>query len=617
MKNVIFKHVSIKNFLSVGDDPIDIKFEPGIHIITGVNRDKEDSKNGVGKSTISDAIFFAIFGSPLRPIKKDVITNWINKKECSVTISFDVINDGVTSEYILLRSLNPSRTQLIKNGEDVSRTIGKTNETIHEILGTTSDMFEQSVIMCLNQHEPFLAKTPAVKRKFIEDIFKIEIFGRMTQYMRNDFNETKRLCDTEKEKAADLQANIQVYKRQQADQAEKRKHRLNDLEGRKASILEEISHTKTKREEALAKTVSTEGATKEQLQQQIVDLRAKEKEVIELDKQYAKVSATNQTTVVNLKSRISELERLTDGVCAYCKQPFSAANIQEKQDLISKFKTQIAECDKALIETESKSVAIQKAKENIEDLITEISQKKRAIEMQESEISKLDSEIRQHEGWLAQVEKDIESANKDTDSFESVISELTARFTTLSETVAVYENKLSIIDTSKFIVSDEGVKNFIVKKMLKMLNGRLNYYLKELDANCSCSFNEYFDETIINNRGRECSYFNFSGGERKRIDLAMLFTFMDIRRLQSNIFVNIAIYDELLDTSLDSIGIERTLNILKKRVLDNNEAIYVISHKNEAAKHATGEIIYLEKMNDITRRKPYDQFLTGSTVPAS
>ena len=145
-----------------------------------------------------------------------------------------------------------------------------------------------------------------------------------------------------------------------------------------------------------------------------------------------------------------------------------------------------------------------------------------------------------------------------------------------------------------------------------MLNGRLNYYLKRADANCTCQFNEYFDETIVNNRGRECSYFNFSGGERKRIDLAMLFTFMDIRRMQSNIFVNIALYDELLDTSLDSKGIECILDILKDRVTSNNEAIYIISHKNEAAKHATGEIIYLEKENDITKRKPYEQFISAS-----
>ena len=168
---------------------------------------------------------------------------------------------------------------------------------------------------------------------------------------------------------------------------------------------------------------------------------------------------------------------------------------------------------------------------------------------------------------------------------------------------------MEVLDISKFVVSEEGVRSFIVKKMLKMLNTRLNYYLKKLDANCICTFDEYFEESIFNQKGRLCSYANFSDGERKRIDLAMLFTFLDIRRLQSNISVNFSFYDELLDSSLDSKGIECVLEILKDRINQYGEAVYIISHKNEAIKHATGEIIYLEKQNEVTRRLEY-----GTTV---
>lgn len=606
MKEVIFKHISIKNFLSVGDEPLDIKFSSGIHIITGVNKDKEDSKNGVGKSTISDAVFFAIFGSPLRPIKKDIIPNWINKKDCSVTITFDVIDDGQINEFILLRSLNPSRVQLIKNGEDVSRTIGKTNETIHEILGTTADMFEQSVIMCLNQVEPFLAKTPAVKRKFIEDIFHIEVFGHMSKYMNTDYNENKRLFDIENAKIIDLECNIKTQKQQQLELENKKKSRILELEQRKASAIQETKDLNEKLIEAQSKTISADGESKLDIQSKIDKLKAKEKEIIDTDKQYTKTLAVNQTTILNLKSKIKELENLSQGVCAYCKQAFSESNIEEKRKLIENYQNEMNECNYIITDTEDKSKQINKTKQSIEDIVDELNIKKRTIELQESEINKLNSEIKRQENWVNQINKDLEAAQNDTNSFESIINELNTRYNVLNESMATYKNKMSLIETSKFIVSDEGVKNFIVKKMLKMLNGRLNYYLKQLDANCTCQFNEYFDETIINNRGHECSYFNFSGGERKRIDLAMLFTFMDIRRMQSNIFVNIAIYDELLDTSLDSKGIECTLNVLKDRALNNKEAIYIISHKNEAAKHATGEIIYLEKENDITRRKTYE-----------
>lgn len=606
MKEVIFKHVSIKNFLSVGDDTIDIKFEPGIHIITGINKDKEDGKNGVGKSTIADAIFFAVFGSPVRPIKKEGITNWVNKKECSVVVTFNVINDGVTSSFTLLRSLNPSRVQLIKDGEDISRTIGKTSESIYEILGTTQEMFQQSVIMCLNEVEPYLAKTPAVKRKFIEDIFKIEIFGQMTQFIRNDFNETKRLFDSESEKVSDLESNIQLHTRQQQEQIQKKKTRLAELTARKASSQEEIDHLKGKISSATKET-STPGENKEELSQKIADLKLKEKKVSELDKQYTTTIAVNQSTILNLKKKIKELESLSDGICAYCKQPFSESNKQEKKNLISTHQKEIDECEAIVKDTETKTKQAQKVKSEIEDLIDAWVQKCKFIEVKENELNRLMSDLKHQEIWMMQVDKDIENLSRDTDSYESIITELRTRRDTMAAAVDVHKKKLALIETSKFIVSDEGVKNFIVKKMLKLLNGRLNYYLKQLDANCTCSFNEYFDETIVNNRGRECSYFNFSQGERKRIDLSMLFTFMDIRRMQSNIAINIGIYDELLDTSLDTRGIEGTLNILKDRVLNNKEAIYIISHKSEAAKHATGEVIYLEKENDITRRKPYDQ----------
>ena len=317
------------------------------------------------------------------------------------------------------------------------------------------------------------------------------------------------------------------------------------------------------------------------------------------------------------------MEKLTDGVCAYCKQPFSESNKQEKFKLIEQHQNTINECNLILQDTENKIKSNQKNKDYIEDQIEKLQQDLRLIEKQEAaenarerEIKSLELELKKQQNWLEQLIKDIQTIQNEDDSIDNLINELITRFNTVENVVKQYKDKLSLLETSKYIVSDEGVKNFIVKKMLKMLNGRLNYYLNQTGANCTCHFNEYFDETIVNNRGRECSYFNFSGGERKRIDLSMLFTFMDIRRLQSNTFVNISIYDELLDTSLDATGIKSILEILKLRTLNNNEAIYIISHKNEAAKHATGEIIYLEKENDITRRKTYDRNLIDTTIPA-
>ena len=109
-----------------------------------------------------------------------------------------------------------------------------------------------------------------------------------------------------------------------------------------------------------------------------------------------------------------------------------------------------------------------------------------------------------------------------------------------------------------------------------------------MDANCLCIFNEYFEDEIIDEKGKLCSYFNFSGAERKNIDLACLFAFMDIRKLQGNVSYNFSVYDELLDSSLDERGVELVLDILRERVEKHNECIFVISHRKESTKAATG-----------------------------
>ena len=123
-----------------------------------------------------------------------------------------------------------------------------------------------------------------------------------------------------------------------------------------------------------------------------------------------------------------------------------------------------------------------------------------------------------------------------------------------------------------------------------------------MDANCICRFNEYFEEEIVNEIGENCSYFNFSGAERKNIDLAILFTFMDMRRLQGDIAYNIVMFDELLDSSLDEKGVELVLNIIKERIETYSESIYIISHRKESVKAATGDVVVLEKKNGITTR---------------
>src|SRR6056300_564909 len=116
MKKVNFKKVTILNFLSVGEEPVTVEFKKGLHVITGINRDKPDRRNAIGKSTIADSIYFAIFGDTLREIKKDLIPNNITGGGTHVELDFEVNTPKGTNSYKIVRQLGPSKVYVYKNG---------------------------------------------------------------------------------------------------------------------------------------------------------------------------------------------------------------------------------------------------------------------------------------------------------------------------------------------------------------------------------------------------------------------------------------------------------------------------------------------------------------------
>ncbi len=186
--------------------------------------------------------------------------------------------------------------------------------------------------------------------------------------------------------------------------------------------------------------------------------------------------------------------------------------------------------------------------------------------------------------------------------FDNLIETTKARTEELDKLISQKKATVQMLEVVKYVISEEGVKSYIVNKLLELLNSKLMYYLKKLDSNAICYFNEFFEEEIVNEKNKICSYFNFSGAERKSVDLACLFTFSDLRRMQGGVKYNIAFYDELFDSSFDEKGIELIIDILKERAEQYNECIYVISHRSESLKAVTGEVVYLQKENGITNR---------------
>ena len=215
MKQVNFKRVAIQHFLSVGEEPVTVDFSKGLHVITGSNKDKPDRRNAIGKSTIADSIYFAIFGDTLRELKKDLIPNNITGGKTHVELDFEVVLPKETNQYKIIRHLNPSKVFIFKDGVDITRdSISNTNKFICDVTSATPSIFQNCVIMTVNNAVPFMAKSKIEKRKFIEDIFGMEVFSQMLAQLRVEYNEMKRDHDIEVTKLTEIKNQRSNFNKQ-------------------------------------------------------------------------------------------------------------------------------------------------------------------------------------------------------------------------------------------------------------------------------------------------------------------------------------------------------------------------------------------------------------------
>ena len=215
MKKVNFKKLSIVNFLSVGEEPVTVEFNKGLHVITGKNKDKPDRRNAIGKSTIADALYFAIFGETLRELKKDLIPNNLTNGKTHVELDFELDSPRGKNNYKIIRTLSPSKVLIFKDGVDRTRdSIKNTTSYINRVLSASPSIFQNCVIMTVNNAVPFMAKNKIEKRKFIEDIFGMEVFSTMLTALRNEYNDISREHDTQLTKLEEIEKAYKNYEDQ-------------------------------------------------------------------------------------------------------------------------------------------------------------------------------------------------------------------------------------------------------------------------------------------------------------------------------------------------------------------------------------------------------------------
>lgn len=672
MKQVNFKKVTIQNFLSIGDDPVEIEFKTGVNFITGINKDKADRRNGVGKSAVSESIYWCLFGELVRgELKNDEIINNINKKNCLVKLEFETNYNNEINQYVIIRGLKPGKLELFKNNQPITLSSkANTTEYISEIINASPEMFMNCFIMSLNNTIPFMSKSKTEKRKFIEQIFNLDFFNKMLLSIRDDFNKEKQKYDliecSIKEKENIIEHNNNASKEFKINiQNEK-----NNLKEKETNILDKIkninldinSTIKKDNKENINKIENKINILKNQqthikneistINNKIIDnqklIKTKQDylKTIHVDELQTKYNKLNETIssfnfkIENIDKQIKQLSKFKKGEqCPTCKNVIDGKNYENIQNLIKQHQNEkdnlLNKIDKLknvilMIDYTNQEKTYKQIKEDIEliqnniiknnnDLNNKnnkIFELEQHINLYNNEIDKLKNESEKLFLYIENNKRQIELLNeqlndiknqynnidKKENPFININKKLNDELIEQQKIKEISYNNLKLYDTAKFVVSEEGIKSYIIKQVIDIFNNKILYYLNKFESNCIVKFNEMFEVIVTNERGDECSYFNFSGAERKGIDLACLFTFMDMRLLLHGISYNVNIYDELLDTSLDEKGVELVINEIKERVEKYNEASYIISHRKESLNYATEDIIILEKENGITRK---------------
>lgn len=599
MKKIIFEKIKIKNFLSIGSSPINLNFQKGINLITGENEDK-GGRNGVGKSSLIEAIYWCLFGNTIRDIKKDKVIHNQTKKGCEIVLYFKIKEGNVENSYKLTRSLEPTKVLLEKikdqSSEDISlSTIPKNDEYIKKLIGANEEVFQNAVIMTANNTLPFMAQKKIDKRKFIEGILNIGIFGEMLLKVRSDYNDKKKENDLLAKDFSSEQRILEFLKESEEGFDSNKEERIELIKEKISNINRDLQNLKNK-------NIDDVSSIKKDIKKKETEIEELREELKTINKNAISIGENKVEVYNEINQAKKDKQKILDkgNVCPTCNREYCKDDLKHIENEISKLDEIIEintpiyekykkECDDNSNFGDSLTTKISTLSKEIKNLNEKISD----AALHEQKIKSLDEKKEEFESSIEDIKKETFKDGKRIENSKNNIK-------ILEEKIDSIQKDLLILENSKFVVSEDGVKTFIVKKILSILNSQLNFYLKTLDAPCSCIFDETFEETIMNSQGKECSYFNFSGGERKRIDIAILFMFQDILRMQTGVSFNLSMYDELLDSAVDEKGIIKIMEILNERKEKNQECIYVVSHNKNTTNFTYDNIIQLKKVNGVT-----------------
>ena len=558
------KDLTVKNFMSVGNQTQAVDFnKEQLTLVLGENLDQggddSGSRNGTGKTTIINALSYALYGQALTNIRRNNLINKTNSKGMLVTLHFEKDNQDYRIERgrspnVLKFYIDNQEQELLDESQGDSR---KTQEYINGLLGMSHDMFKH--IVALNTYtEPFLSMRQNDQRAIIEQLLGITILSEKAESLKEQIRQTKEATTQETLKIEAIQsANSKIEttidslrNNQRAWTAKKTK----DIEKLQKGI-EELERV----------DIDAELEAHEKLQNW-TELNTK---ITALKKEQSTLEPALQRANKSLLKVTKDIAELEDAVCYTCGQALH----EDKKAEISERK--------------------QKELEDAQTYLDEISDKLQGIFHDLQEIGDINGrpttfyetirEAYDHRNNVGNLRTALENKQQETDPYQAQIDELST--TALQEIDWSPVNDLTNFkDHQEFLLKlltnkDSFIRKKIIDQNLTYLNNRLTYYLDKLGLPHQVLFQNDLNVEITQ-LGQDLDFDNLSRGERNRLILGMSFAFRDVwESLYQN--VNLLFIDELIDSGMDTAGVESSLAVIKKMGRERDKNVFLISHKDE------------------------------------
>ena len=568
-----FKSCEWKNFLSTGNDPIQIQLDrtPTTLII---------GQNGAGKSTLLDALSFGLFGKPHRDINKGQLINSINGKGSLVTVEFDIGG----SSFKIVRGIKPNKFEIWQNGNLINQASNVRDYQKYleqNILKLNHKSFHQVVVLGSSSFVPFMQLPAWSRRQVIEDLLDINIFSKMNMLLkernakiREELTDINHQIDIAKTKIDGQSKYIKNLQELNEDQIEKKHESINTHKDEIKKLFDESK--------VLSKDL-------------VSMLSVEEKK----NKNLLKQSSQLESYALNFKSKMVDLVKESKfyeehDQCPTCDQEITE---EKKIEKITAVKAKAKELQQAEQDLDKQMSGLKRETTEVTNHINELRQRQTKINSNNDSISLLQKEIDKVQAEITKLSGqtgDISKAKKDLSSMRKGKDKAT-------------EKKLEYVEERTYnevigeMLKDTGIKTKVIKQYLPVMNRLINQYLQVLDFFVSFHLDENFDETIRSRHRDSFNYASFSEGEKQRIDLSLLFTWRQIAKMKNSASSNLLVLDETFDSSLDHDGIDNLMKILN--TLDDNSNTFIISHKGDVLQDKFRSKIEFFKHKNFSRIK--------------